>query len=157
MVKQHFASYMRNTGRMSKKPINEVLASNLLHFMQSRGFTQSALGEKSGIGQTTVGLYLNPDRRKLGASGKPPSAKLSEVEMLADGLGVEVWELLRNLSSSERAAYEQIEKAFNAIRHETQEPLRFEKERTYASYEEPIKPERVRRKRTQPATTKRAA
>lgn len=100
---------MADTFAMAKKPINEVLASNLAHFMTAKGLTQAALGEKCDIGQTTISLYLNPDRRKLGASGKAPSAKLSEVEMLAAGLGVDVWQLLRALPTAENDAYERDE------------------------------------------------
>lgn len=46
-------------------------------------------------GQTTISLYLSPDRRKPGKDGKAGSAKLTEVEMLARALEVEPWELLR--------------------------------------------------------------
>ena len=101
---------------MQKQPINEVLASSLKYFMQKRSMKQADLATKSGVGQTTISLYLNPSNRKTGASGKPASAKLTEVEMLADALEVNVWELLRDLESNEREAYEQIEKAFLALR-----------------------------------------
>lgn len=114
-VKQHIATTLLNTDLMTAKPINEVLAENLLHFMKKRELTQSALAAKCGIGQTTISLYLAPTRRKIGARGKPPSAKLSEVEMLAGALGVEIWELLRHLTPAQRAAYEQIEKAYQAM------------------------------------------
>lgn len=100
---------------MSKMPINEVLARNLQYFMDQKALTQAALGEKCGVAQTTISLYLKPDRRKVGASGKAPSAKLSEVEMLANGLGVEVWELLRSMSAEERRAYDKIEQAFKTL------------------------------------------
>lgn len=114
-VKQHIATVLLNTDLMTAKPINEVLAENLLHFMEQRGLTQSALAAKCGIGQTTISLYLAPTRRKIGARGKPQSAKLSEVEMLAGALGIEIWELLRQLTPAQRAAYEQIEKAYQAM------------------------------------------
>lgn len=100
---------------MSGKPINDVLADNLAHFMGKRGLSQQALASKCGIGQTTISLYLDPSRRKPGALGKIPSAKLSEVEMLATSLGVDVWELLRSFTPAEREAYEQIEKAFKLL------------------------------------------
>lgn len=100
---------------MSELPINDVLAQNLAYFMAEKGLNQSTLGAAAGIGQTTVGLYLNPGRRKTGASGKAPSAKLGELEQLARVLGVEVWELLRPMSPSARRAYRQIEAAFLAL------------------------------------------
>lgn len=100
---------------MSGKPINDVLAENLAHFMLKRGLSQQALAGKCGIGQTTISLYLDPSRRKPGAMGKIPSAKLSEVEMLAISLGVNVWELLRSFTPEEREAYEHIERAFKVL------------------------------------------
>lgn len=98
-------------------PINEVLALNLAHFMKERGFTQASLGKKVGLAQRTVGNYLKPSLRNTESkSGKPPSAKLTEVEKIADGLGVEVWELLRPLTPAERDFYRQIEESFNKLR-----------------------------------------
>lgn len=113
--KQHFAWTCAETWRMSKKPINDVLAENLAAFMNEKELTQAKLGKLAGIGQTTVSLYLNPGRRQPGKSGKEPSAKLSEVEALANALGVEVWELLRPLTTSQRIAYKKIEAAFNSL------------------------------------------
>lgn len=100
---------------MSVKPINEVLAGNLAHFMELRGLKQQSLANKCGMAQTTVSLYLNPSRRKISASGKTPSAKLSEVEQLAKSLDIEIWQLLRDLTPNERQAYEAIETAFFAL------------------------------------------
>ena len=100
---------------MAANPINEVLAANLAYFMAQRGLTQKALAEKCGVGQTTISLYLNPSRRKSGIGGKPASAKLSEVEMLAKSLDVEIWEMLRQLSKDERQAQTQIEQAFRVL------------------------------------------
>lgn len=100
---------------MSEKPINDVLADNLAYYMGERKLKQQALAEKSGMGQTTVSLYLNPSRRKISKSGKIPSAKLSEVEQLSKCLGVEIWQLLRPMSPSDRVAYEALEVAFKAL------------------------------------------
>ena len=113
--KQHFASEPVETAVMARMPINDVLAENLAHFMEEKGLNQTTLGAKAGIGQTTVGVYLNPSRRKAGATGKAPSAKLSEVEQLATALEVEVWELLRPLTPAARLAYSKIEAAFLAL------------------------------------------
>lgn len=121
-VKQHIVNQLLNTAWMTAKPINDVLAANLAHFMTKRGLTQAALAGKCGIGQTTVSLYLDPSRRKIGALGKPPSAKLSEVEMLAGALGVEVWELLRHLTPAQRDAYEQIEKVYQLMNPQSSVP-----------------------------------
>lgn len=102
---------------MAKLPINEVLAVNLAHFMKEKGFTQSSLGRKAGIAQRTIGNYLKPELRQAESkSGKPASAKLTEVEKIADGLGVEVWELLRPISPTEREFHRQIEESFDKLR-----------------------------------------
>lgn len=79
---------------MSGKNINEVLAENLRNAMGAEGLTQAKLGQMTGMGQTTVGLYLRPHDRKPGTSGKIPSGKLSELESLATALGKAPHELL---------------------------------------------------------------
>jgi transcriptional regulator with XRE-family HTH domain len=102
---------------MAKMPINQVLAANLTHFMGEQKLSQAALGRKVGLSQRTIGNYMNPDLRDpVGKTGKARSAKLSEVELIATGLGVEVWELLRPLSPAERAFYRQIEESFTRLR-----------------------------------------
>lgn len=100
---------------MSKRSINEVLSENLRHYMTTRELKQTALGERAGMAQTTVSLYLNPARRLPSKSGKVPSANLGDVERLATALDVEVWELLRPLSGPEREAYDKIANAFKAL------------------------------------------
>lgn len=100
---------------MSKKPINDILADNLAYFMSKKGLTQAALSKLSGVGQTTIGLYLTPERRQPGKTGKIPSAKLSEVESLANALDVDVWEMLRPFTEQERTAYKHLEAAYKAM------------------------------------------
>lgn len=80
---------------MNMPSLNDTLASNLALLMESAGYTQASLAKLSGIGQTTISLYLNPSRRQPSKSGKIPSAKFGEVETLAKVLGVEPWDLLR--------------------------------------------------------------
>jgi transcriptional regulator with XRE-family HTH domain len=113
--KQHFASSRPDTQLMAARPINETLAENLRHFMKERDLVQKTLAAKSGVAQTTISNYLNPGRRPVGASGKAPSAKLSEVEMMATALDIEPWQLLRPFSHDERVAYEAIETAYRAL------------------------------------------
>lgn len=100
---------------MSEKPINDVLAANLVCLMKEQGFTQKALADKCGLNQTTISLYLTPSRRMTGSLGKAPSAKLSEVELLAKCFGVEIWQLLRPLNPEQRIAYAAIEVAYKAL------------------------------------------
>ena len=94
-IKQHFASKKLHTPRMSKPSLNDILATNLARLMEKAGHKQASLAKLSGIGQTTISLYLNPGRRQPSKSGKVPSAKFGEVETLAEVLGVEPWDLLR--------------------------------------------------------------
>ncbi|KDD41024.1 putative HTH-type transcriptional regulator PrtR [Bordetella bronchiseptica OSU095] len=62
--------------------------------MEKTGHKQASLAKLSGVGQTTISLYLNPARRQPSKSGKVPSAKFGEVEALAGALGVAPWDLL---------------------------------------------------------------
>lgn len=100
---------------MQVSPLNEALAANLKELMEKRGLTQMALAKLCGIGQTTISLYLNPERRRTGADGKPGSAKLTEVEMLAAALDVQPWELIRPMNEVEREVYKKIEDAYKAL------------------------------------------
>lgn len=87
---------------MSKTAITETLATNLTYFMEQKKVTQQTLAKKSGIGQTTISLYRNPGSRKTTATGRPPSPTLAKVQALAEGLGVELWELVRPLTPAQR-------------------------------------------------------
>ena len=100
---------------MQVSPLNQALADNLAYHMDKRGLTQMALANKCGIGQTTISLYLKPERRKPGKDAKPGSAKLTEVEMLAGALEVEPWELVRPMDGVQREVYEKIEEAYKAL------------------------------------------
>lgn len=92
-----------------QQTVSAILATNLSRLMEEKSLTQVALATKTGIGQTTISLYLNPERRQEGTSGKPPSPKLEIVQVLAEALGVELWELLRPLSDAERAMYKSVD------------------------------------------------
>ena len=107
---------------MTKQGIREVLASNLKHYMKKRGLTQSVLGKNAGLGQTTISLYLSPERRKLGKSGKVAAPNLGHIESLAEALKVEIWELLRPMEAEDREAYEKIEAEFAALQEKKPPP-----------------------------------
>lgn len=79
---------------MASKDVNEVVAENLRYHMNQKRESESSLARSSGVAQTTIGVYLNPERRKVSASGKLPSGKVSELALLSDALGIHVWELL---------------------------------------------------------------
>lgn len=103
------------TASMNQSPLNQTLADNLSRLMDMKGLKQMALAKKCGVAQTTISLYLNPERRKPGKDGKAGSAKLTEVEMLAAALEVEPWELLRPMTGAQREVYERIEAAYRAL------------------------------------------
>lgn len=94
MHKQHIASKVLDTHGMKDKTINDVLAENLRTVMTAKKVVQLKLAKLSGIGQTTISLYLSPERRQPSKSGKIPSAKLTEIEALASALDVSVPKLL---------------------------------------------------------------
>jgi transcriptional regulator with XRE-family HTH domain len=79
---------------IARSALVDALAANLKTHMDRLALSQPQLAQKSGVGQTTIGLYLNPDRRLPGKSGKIPSPKLAEVDLLARALGVDPLALL---------------------------------------------------------------
>lgn len=97
-------------------PINQVVAQNLAYLMKQAKLTQAQLAEKAGVNQKTISNYLNPAQRTEGALGKSPSPKLVELDRIARALEVQVWELTRQMSPSERAMYAAIEKAYEDLR-----------------------------------------
>lgn len=126
---------------MNQSPLNQALADNLARLMEMKELKQMALAKKCGVAQTTISLYLNPDRRKPGKDGKAGSAKLTEVEMLATALEVEPWELLRPMTGAQRDVYERIEAAYKALQTKQPEAKSAPIDQTYASTP---KPKRVR-------------
>lgn len=129
-----------------QKTINQVVAENLAHWISERGMKQTALAAKAGVSQKTISNYLNPKQRAEGATGKEPSAKLSELARIADALGVEVWQLTRPAADElDRVMYEAIEQAMVKLRSsvpaavnvDAQEAL--ERSRTTTPEEQPAK------------------
>lgn len=130
-VKEHFPNWMTHAQRVQEKSIsiNEVVARNLAYWMGEAKLSQAALGEKAGVDQKTVSNYLNPGQRAVSASGKEPSAKLSELDAIAKALHIEVWQLTRQMTPSERAMYSAIEKAFADLRASAMPPETAEQKR----------------------------
>lgn len=62
--------------------------------MKNQGVSANQLGPKAGVSPRTIGNLLKPEKRAPSASGKIPSPKLSELELVADGLGIEVFDLV---------------------------------------------------------------
>ena len=98
---QHFAQPGAETGSMASKTVNFVFAEALRYYMGTR-WTAYSLSRRSGVAESTIRNYLSPDTRKQGASGKEPSAKLTEVSMLAKALGVAVADLVTDATDEER-------------------------------------------------------
>jgi transcriptional regulator with XRE-family HTH domain len=97
---------------MGVKDINLVVAENLRHWMTKAEVTQAHLAGLAGVSQKTISNYLNPYQRTEGSSGKQGSPKLFELDLIARALGVEVWQLTREMSAAQREVYDAIEKAF---------------------------------------------
>lgn len=101
--KQHFASGSADTACMVKKPVNQVVAEALRFFMGAK-WNNVSLARASGVAEGTIRNYLAPEKRDTGKTGKQPSAKLAELELLADALGVTVADLVRDATDEERLA-----------------------------------------------------
>lgn len=114
--KEHFTNGLRHAQPMEEKSINAVVAENLRYWMGERKLKQASLAEKAHVSQKTISNVLNPEQRAKGTSGKEPSAKLTELGRIANVLHVEVWQLTRPISESERAMYEAIEAAYKQLR-----------------------------------------
>lgn len=108
---------------MAQKSINQVFAENLATLMKAKGFNQPGLAKASGVSQKTVSNYLDPKKRGTATkSGRESSAKLTELQMIADALQIDAWKLLWPLDEGERLAYESIEAAFRALHPKPPKP-----------------------------------
>jgi transcriptional regulator with XRE-family HTH domain len=114
-IKEHFPKDERHPRRVAEKDINEVVADNLAYWMREAKLTQAAVAQAAGVSQKTISNYLNPQQRMEGAKGKPGSPKLYELDLIAKALGVELWQLTRAMTESERAIYEALEKAYRDL------------------------------------------
>jgi transcriptional regulator with XRE-family HTH domain len=102
--KQHFAPARRKTCRMVKKSVAEVV-SEALRFHMGRAtppITEKALGARAGVSPRTVANFLRPATRAPSASGKQPSGKLTELEMIATALGISIADLVTDMSEETR-------------------------------------------------------
>lgn len=79
---------------MGKESVVHVVARSLAKHMEERGLSAKSLGKKAGLSPRTVGNFLKPAYRQASASGKQPSGKLTELEMIAQALGVSFVDLV---------------------------------------------------------------
>lgn len=98
--KQHIATPAAHHQTMAKS-VNQIVSESVRFFMGER-FSQKTLAQKANVAPNTVKNVLFPDKRQLGARGKEPSVKLTELDMIARALGVEVVDLLVDVSDEER-------------------------------------------------------
>lgn len=104
--KQHFEHRAGQSIEMPRKSLNAVLGANLNALMGSRNLSNRELGAKAGVAPNTVANYRkaadeSPDRAP---SGKERSAKLVEVERIADALGIPPLALLTDREDLSRQA-----------------------------------------------------
>lgn len=119
--KEHFTRGLGHSpGMTDDSTINRVLARNLAYWMGEAKLTQAALAEKAGVSQKTISNYLNPGQRAEGSKGKEPSAKLTELDKIAEALHIGVWQLLREMTASERRMYQAIENHYASLRDEVE-------------------------------------
>lgn len=94
-IKQHFALSARKTLSMTKKSVVLLVAEALQKAMEREpDLTEKKLGEMARVSPRTVANFLRPLDRQVGTSGKMPSGKLTELEMITRALNLEVSELL---------------------------------------------------------------
>lgn len=115
IVKEHITSALRHPQCVTEKHINQVVAENLAYWMGEAKMTQAALAAAAGVSQKTISNYLNPSQRSEGTTGKHPSAKISELELIAAALHIKVWQLMRQMTPKERALYDAIERAYQDL------------------------------------------
>lgn len=130
--------------------INQVLARNLAFWMSEAGLTQTALAKRAEVDQKTISNYLNPKQRVAGSKGKEPSAKLTELSKIARALAIDVWQLLRDQTESERKMYAAIEANFATLKAQMQEAANAPRPQDVEAFEEsrvtkPRKPERKKK------------
>ena len=103
--KQPIANRTQYADKVPKTTLNELLAANLGRIKDARDLTLPYIAKKCGLSQRTIGYYLDPDKRAPTRSGKLGSEKLNEVDALASGLGVSVWDLLGDGSAGPSRAH----------------------------------------------------
>lgn len=123
LSKQPIATRPENSASMKNAPITQTLAANLAYFMSEKHVTQQDLAKKSGVGQTTISLYLNPESRNATATGQAPSPVLARVAALASALDVELWELLRPLTPTQRDLVKSVDALIAERTTGTQPPM----------------------------------
>lgn len=106
LSKQHFATAGGKTAPMDdtpKKPANQILSEALEYFMNPY-WSNVSLAQASGVAEGTIRNYRTPEKRGQGKSGKEPSAKVTELEAIANAMGLLIIDLLEDMSVDKRKA-----------------------------------------------------
>ena len=85
--KQPFANQVTQSIAMPHPSLTQILADRLNELVVASGLSNLALGRKAGVAANTIGNYRNA-AGEFTSTGKPRSARLAEVERIADALGV---------------------------------------------------------------------
>ena len=101
---------------MQEKSINQVFAENLAAAMQRKKLNQVTLAAKSKVSQKTISNCLNPGNRSDTASGKESSVSLTNLQLLADALGAQSWQLLRPIDQRQREIYDKFDELVQMMR-----------------------------------------
>lgn len=94
---------------MQEKSINQVFAENLAAAMKRKKLNQVTLAAKATVSQKTVSNCLNPGNRSDTTSGKESSVSLTNLQLLADALGAQPWQLLRPIDQKQREIYDKFD------------------------------------------------
>lgn len=92
--KQPIAGSPSQSSAMEKKTLNQVLAENLAELMQNRQLSDKQLGLKASVSPRTIANYRNGPGTQPTHSGNERSAKLAELERIAEALGIDPVALL---------------------------------------------------------------
>lgn len=113
--KQHFAREPQDIQRMADESIVHVVARAINWHMKRLELTESALGKKAKVSPRTVGNFLRPEKREVSASGKVPSGKLTELEMIAAALGVSFVDLVQDQTPEAREQQVRVQMAMQLL------------------------------------------
>lgn len=107
---------------MEEKSINQVFAENLAASMGRKGLNQVSLAAKSGVSQKTVSNCLTPGNRVDTSTGKESSVSLTNLQLLANALDAEPWQLLRPLDQQKREIYDKFDELLRMVQSPPQSP-----------------------------------
>lgn len=97
---------------MKRDAVSQLIAQNLTRILADRGMSALALGEKVGMGRSSVYDIL---------TGRSLSPKVSTVAKLAEGLGVPLSDMF--LTQEQIEAQSEMLKAYNSLPEDEQRRL----------------------------------